>query len=69
MRKQGGKVTKTALDTGTRWKVTDLTANTESKTDDILDAMSMVDFLHKRMKHHIQLKNTETGQEFNWINP
>lgn len=52
---------------GSRYILEDITANTESKTDDFLEAISLIDFLHKKMRHQIKLTNTETGQEFNWI--
>ncbi len=51
---------------GTRYKIEDLTALTDSTSDDIVDVMMTVDFLHKQMNHEVKVLNTETGIEFLW---
>lgn len=54
------------MNTGTRYLVEDLTAKTESMTDDLNDALWRIDFLHKKLNHRIRMTNTQNGDSFDW---
>lgn len=48
-----------------RFKIEDMTTNTESATTDILEAVWSMDFL-RGLGHDVRIIDTETGRHFFW---